>query len=276
MAEALQLPSIPPGSPYDAYLLMLIIPFLLRFVLLLPPILDLIGTYAPAGKRVKTVRWFWGMIRKLPIRGFWFLVGNEILALFLPLFIALYARLIFNPVGWPGWDVMPYWGLPTLLVVGGIWLAGDAWRVLRTRERVVSLAGQNLQLAKFTVAGLVTGRSFLDRLRRVEISKPAESVEPEHGDLPEGDIGAAISRLGKKILGAKDAVGSSAGRGVAEVADSALEGVRLLADRAVGKIDEKIDKTVARQTRAALVALIRDVLMSLGPIVVLVALYNYT
>ncbi len=275
VVEALYLPSIPPASPYDAYLLMLVLPFLLRFVLLLPPVLDLIATYAPAGDRVRTVRWFWSMIRQLPIRGFWFLVGNEILAIFLPLIIAIYARFIFDPVGWPSWDAIPSWGMPTLLIVGFLWLACDAWRVLRTRERVVLLASQNLRVAKVAVAGLVKGRSFLDRLRRVEVPSPEDAPPAEYGELPVGNVGAAVSRLGQKVLDAKDAVGGKVVKGIADVADSALEGVRKVADRAVNTIDAKIDETVAKQTRAAIIALIRDVLMALGPILVLVALHQY-
>jgi len=272
--EVLRIPTMPPTSPYDAYLWLLVIPFVLRLVLLLPPILDLIGTYAPAGSRTKNVKWFWGMLRKLPIRGFWFLVANEVLALFLPLIVALYARLIFDPVGWPSWDAMPAWGAPALLAAGISWILVDSWRVLRSRERIVHLARQNLRVAKIAVAGLVTGRSFLDRLRRVRIEVP-EAGSEEANPLPKGDVGAAISRLGKLVGDAPKAVGAKMTQGAAEVADSALEGVRLLAGRMVGSIDEKIDETVQAQTRAAIVALIRDVAMALGPIVVLVALHQY-
>ncbi|MBT4793644.1 MAG: hypothetical protein HON69_00545, partial [Euryarchaeota archaeon] len=47
MSDAIYFPSLPPESPWEAYLLLLIIPFLLRLILIAPPLIDLVNTYAP-------------------------------------------------------------------------------------------------------------------------------------------------------------------------------------------------------------------------------------
>ena len=80
MAEAIAFPSLPPASPWDAYLLMLAIPFILRMVFVMPPLIDLVNTYAPPGERTKHLRWFSARLKKLPIEGFWLIVANEVLA----------------------------------------------------------------------------------------------------------------------------------------------------------------------------------------------------
>ena len=52
------LPNIPPLSPWDAYILILIIPFIMRLIFIAPPLLDLINTYAPPGERTRHIKWF--------------------------------------------------------------------------------------------------------------------------------------------------------------------------------------------------------------------------
>ena len=82
MAEAIAFPSLPPASPWDAYLLMLAIPLIMRVVFVAPPLIDLVNTYAPPGERTKHVKWFFARLKQLPIEGFWLIVTNEILAVY--------------------------------------------------------------------------------------------------------------------------------------------------------------------------------------------------
>jgi hypothetical protein len=58
MSDALQFPSVPPESPWEAYLLLLIVPFLLRLLLIAPPLIDLVNTFAPPGNRTGHIKWF--------------------------------------------------------------------------------------------------------------------------------------------------------------------------------------------------------------------------
>ena len=84
MADAFAMPSLPPASPWDAYILMLAIPFILRLVFVAPPLIDLINTYAPPGERTKHIRWFLTKIKSLPVKGFWLILVNETMSFILP------------------------------------------------------------------------------------------------------------------------------------------------------------------------------------------------
>ena len=108
MSDALQFPSIPPDSPWEAYLLLLIVPFLLRLLFIAPPLIDLVNTYAPPGNRTGHIKWFLTKFKKLPMEGFWKIVLNEVLSFILPAIIALTARLIIDgDIGWTSWEETP-------------------------------------------------------------------------------------------------------------------------------------------------------------------------
>ena len=92
MADAFAIPSLPPASPWDAYILMLAVPFILRLVFVAPPLIDLINTYAPPGERTKHIRWFLTQIKSLPVKGFWLIVVNETMSFILPAIVAIAAR----------------------------------------------------------------------------------------------------------------------------------------------------------------------------------------
>ncbi|MDG1541410.1 MAG: hypothetical protein P8Q39_01050, partial [Candidatus Thalassarchaeaceae archaeon] len=119
MAEVIFIPSLPPASPYEGYLYMLLIPLLLRLILVLPPLIDLISKFSPDRKIL------WQAINSLKIKGLWVIVFNEVLAVFLPFILALYARTLFDPIGWEGWNETPIEAIYALLVAGGLWLFGD-------------------------------------------------------------------------------------------------------------------------------------------------------
>ena len=70
MAEAYPLPSWPPESPWEAYILALVIPLILRIWLLRRPLLDLVDAYAPPGERKRHLNWFRENVSRIPISGF--------------------------------------------------------------------------------------------------------------------------------------------------------------------------------------------------------------
>ena len=136
MADAFAIPSMPPASPWDAYLLMLAIPFILRLVFISPPLVDLINTYAPPGERTKHVKWFLGQIKSLPVKGFWLIVANEVMAFILPALIAVGARYWLGPIGWPTWEQTPQMGVFLLILAGLGWLLSDFSKVMRSRRDI--------------------------------------------------------------------------------------------------------------------------------------------
>ena len=176
MAEAIAFPSLPPASPWDAYLLMLAIPFILRMVFVMPPLIDLVNTYAPPGERTKHLRWFSARLKKLPIEGFWLIVANEVLAFLLPAIIAITARIWFGPIGWPSWEQTPQVGVALLLIAGAAWLVTDFTKVTRSRRNIQLLAKYNLSTAKFAVEAAVVGREILKGVGDIEIPRPWRDV----------------------------------------------------------------------------------------------------
>ena len=67
--------------------------------------------------------------------------------------------------------------------------------------------------------------------------------------------------------------GAASGKG-AEVADAALGVVRDKATELTNKMDDQIQRGIQQQSKVAIKLLLRDVVMSIAPIVVLVGLYN--
>ena len=78
----------------------------------------------------------------------------------------------------------------------------------------------------------------------------------------------------KSIIGSLLNLGGSAGQKGAGVADAALGVVRDKATELTNKMDDQIQKGIQHQTKVAIKLLIRDLVMSIAPIVILVGLYN--
>ena len=137
--QAIYVPSIPPASPYEAYLLLLIIPFFFRMVMVVPPLFDIISKFGGDAK------WFIARIREIRVKGLGLLILNEILALLLPFLLAVYARTKFDPVGWPDWNTTPDLAFWLLVAFAVLWLYVDLLRVARTR-RLLRAVGEKIGL----------------------------------------------------------------------------------------------------------------------------------
>ena len=252
MAEVIFIPSLPPASPYEGYLYMLLIPLLLRLILVLPPLIDLISKFSPDRKIL------WQAV----------ILFNEVLAVFLPFILALYARTLFDPIGWEGWNETPIEAIYALLVAGGLWLFGDFLRVTRTRRLIRSISERNRVVVKLTAQGLSHARGVLGFIGGLRLSgKKQEVVDVDENQNDENDSK-------KSILGTLLGAGGIAGEKGLEAADAALGVVRDKATDLSNKMDDQIQKGIRQQSKVALKLLIRDLLMSVGPIVILVGLYN--
>jgi len=265
MADAIAFPSLPPASPWDAYLLMLVIPFIMRMVFVMPPLIDLVNTYAPPGERTKHLKWFSVRLKKLPIEGFWLIVVNEVLAFLLPAIIAITARIWFGPIGWPSWGQTPQVGVALLLIAGAAWLITDFGKVTRSRRDIQLLAKYNLATAKMALQAAVVGRDILKGVGEIEVPRPwrtivdvEHTVDGEHVPAPKrGPLSELVSGL--LDMGA-DAV------------ESALDQVRGPVGDVMGKLDEDIQSRITARARASTRSLFRDALFSIAPLVVLAGL----
>ncbi|MCP2502760.1 MAG: hypothetical protein NLN66_01745 [Candidatus Thalassarchaeaceae archaeon] len=268
MSDAIYFPSLPPTSPWDAYLLLLIIPFLLRLILVAPPLIDLVNTYAPPGDRTQHVKWFLGRMKKLPIDGFWKIVMNEVLSFILPALIALTARLVINgDIGWKSWDETPDFGIFLLLLAGTIWLFVDFGKVTRSRKNIQAIAKYNLTTAKVLVEGAVIGREFLKTVDEFTIPRPWREII----EISEDSDG--IHKPEKTNL-LQDLISSLLDKG-ADMLEEVLIKAKDPASGMIDRIDNEIRERITKQVQASSRSLMRDIIFSIAPIIVLIGLQRF-
>jgi len=268
MSDAIYFPSLPPESPWEAYLLLLIIPFLLRLILIAPPLIDLVNTYAPPGDRTQHVKWFLGRLKKLPVDGFWKIVMNEILSFILPALIALTARLVINgDIGWKSWEETPDFGIFLLILAGIIWLVVDFGKVTRSRKNIQTIAKYNLTTAKAIVEGAVIGREFLKTVDEFTIPRPWREVI----DISEDTYGV---HKPEKTNPLQDIITNLLDKGV-DMLEEVLIKAKDPASGMIEKIDTEIRERITKQVQASSRSLMRDIIFSIAPIVVLVALQRF-
>ena len=170
--QAIYVPSIPPASPYEAYLLLLVIPFFFRMVMVIPPCL------------ISSLNLVMQMVHCTDSRNSCQRIGpahlNEILALLLPFLLAVYARTKFDPVGWPDWNTTPDMAFWLLVAFAVLWLYVDLLRVARTSE----VGEQNRFIAKAAVHVAAKTRGVLDYLQAC--SRPWICTGTHVDDIMEG------------------------------------------------------------------------------------------
>jgi hypothetical protein len=263
--QAIYVPSIPPASPYEAYLLLLVIPFFFRLTMVLPPLFDIISKYGGDAK------WFVARIRQIRIKGLSLLIMNEILALTLPFILALYARTRFDPVGWPDWDTTPDVAIWLLISFAVLWLYLDLLRVARTRRLLRAVSEQNRFIAKAAVEVAAGARTALDYLRMLspldmhsDIQAADDIMEGRVDPNEEQEEETSISRLGRMV---KD-------RAIL-AAETVSEVIRGKAEEASEKLDAKIEEGVHNHAGTSLFLLMRDIVMSLAPLAILILLQQH-
>ena len=257
MSESL-LPSVPPVSPFEAYTIIIVLPFLLRLIFVAPPLLDLSHKLLPKEDRTKHARWALDRIKRLNAERFWLIVLNELLAVLLPGAIALGARAYMGPIGWESWEI-PFLGLTLLTMAGLLWVGYDFTRVSRTRRDVRNLAKVDIDNARQAVDTAVTGRDLLKSLRGFSIPRPWKG-EPEE---KEEEKGPSFSVFG--------AVSSVLDVG-ADILDMALDEVRIPAGEAVDRIDSEIQSRIQQRVQASKRSMMVGTLFAVFPLVVLLGL----
>ncbi len=250
------LPAIPPVSPFEAYTIIIVIPFLMRLIFVAPPLLDLSHKLLPKEDRSKNVRWALDRIKRLNAERFWLIVLNELMAILLPGAIALAARLYIGPIGWESWEI-PFLGLTLLFLAGLAWVSFDFTRVARTRNDVRRLATVDIDNAKQVVDTAVTSRDLLKSLRNFSIPRPWKG-EPH----PKGKKG------GLSVSGAFSSVLDKG----ADVLDLALDQVRVPAGDAVDKIDSEIQSRIQQRVQASTKSMVIGTMFAVFPLVVLLGL----
>ena len=252
MASPFSPPSIPPVSPWEAYLVILFLPFLLRLIFVAPPLLDLVQTYAPKGDRTRHARWFLNRIKRLPVQGFWLIVLNEVLAISLPGLLALMARIYIGPMGWDSWEI-PFLGLTLLAIAGLAWVAVDFARVARSRHDISRLNQFNIEAARQAVDTAVAGREILQAVRSFSIPRPWQRSSAGAGDQKPAAISSFLD-FGADLL------------------DKALDQVRAPAGDAIDRLDSEIQRRIQGRLQASRRSLVVGTMFSMFPLLVLLGL----
>ena len=268
MSDALQFPSVPPESPWEAYLLLLIVPFLLRLLLIAPPLIDLVNTYAPPGNRTGHIKWFLTKFKKLPMEGFWKIVMNEVLSFILPALVALTARLLIDgDIGWNSWIETPKSGKILLILAGIIWLVVDFGKVTRSRKNIQTIAKYNLTTAKIFVEGTVVSREFLKTVDEFTIPRPWREIidiSEDHDGIHKPEQRNPLQDIFTNLLD----------KGV-DMLEDVLAKAKDPASGMIEKIDTEIRERITTQVQTSSKSLFRDVIFSIAPIVVLILLQNF-
>ena len=254
--SATLMPSVPPLSPFEAYTIIIVLPFLMRLIFVAPPLLDLSHKLMPKEDRGKNFRWALDRIKRLNAERFWLIVLNELIAILLPGAIALAARVYIGPIGWESWEI-PFLGLTLLFLAGLTWVSFDFTRVARTRNDVRRLASVDIDNAKQVVDTAVTSRDILKSLRNFSIPRPWKGEpQPE-----EKKGGLSVSGVFSSVLD----------KG-ADVLDLALDQVRVPAGDAVDKIDSEIQSRIQQRVQASTKSMVIGTMFAVFPLVVLLGL----
>lgn len=268
MSDSLQFPSVPPESPWEAYLLLLIVPFLLRLLLIAPPLIDLVNTFAPPGNRTGHIKWFLTKFKKLPMEGFWKIVMNEILSFILPALVALTARLIIDgDIGWNSWVETPESGKILLILAGVIWLVVDFGKVTRSRKNIQTIAKYNLTTAKIFVEGTVVSREFLKTVDEFTIPRPWREII----DISEDSDGIHKPKPNNPL---QDIFTNLLDKGV-DMLEEVLVKAKDPASGMIQKIDTEIRDRITTQVQLSSKSLLRDVIFSIAPLIILLGLQRF-
>jgi len=255
------IPVWPPSSPGEAYLFLVWLPLLLRLIFVGPGLIRLCMKYAI------TFRWFWKRIKRLKIDGLGVIFFNELLAIMLPISLALYARTIFPEMGWESWANTPT-GATLLLCIGGAaWIMVDFKRVLKIRRMVKKARKQRLILTMAAVEFITSSHAIKGWLHNLNPLKYHSQIRDADA-LLEGDGEAKKRGFFRRF-------GASTADKVLEVADTAVRGaenkVEILSDAA----DEAVEVGVQSLVRMTLISTMRKLVWSIMPIIVLVGFGNY-
>ena len=259
VVEPLSLPSFPPINVWDAYILFLLVPMVMRMILLSRPFIRVTKQLAPHGG------WFLKRLKELPVRGMGLLAFNEVLAFFLPMLLVLTLRMVSDPLGWQTWDETPLLGLVLIILAGLLWIGLDMLRIARIRRMLSAIEKQNIErLRKAADAGL-GARGWLRRFARKDT--PEEEEDSSVSRVAKG----ALATWGLRVLKARKF--TPAGLVSAVATGAAIEVARMGADKVSDMIDDKMqqefEKIAETNSTTLLFLFMRDLAMGIIPIIIL-------
>ena len=257
MVEPLSLISIPPKNIWEAYILFLFVPMLMRMLFLTNPFVRVTKQLVPHGG------WAIKRLKDLPIKGYSLLIFNEILAFFIPMLVVFAFRISSDPIGWVDWNNTNFIGIVIILLFTSIWIFLDLLRIFRVRNMLSAIEKRNIERLR-KIAD--TGFGIRNILRR--FSKKEEDNEEE--------ISTAIAKNSLKtwgFLALKARKFTPAGLLTSVATGAAIEVARKGAGKVSDIIDERMqkefDKISAAQSSTLLILFLRDLIMGIAPLVII-------
>ena len=258
MVEPLALISLPPKNIWEAYILFLFIPMILRIFLLINPFYNVTKQLIPHGE------WVLKKIKELPVKGYGLLAFNEFLAFFIPMLVVFIFRISSDPLGWSNWNQTNNFGMIIIIVFTLIWIFLDLLRIIRVKNMLNAIEKKNIdRLKKIADAGFGV-RGLLRKF-----SKKDEEEEKE-------DLGTSITKTSLKtwgLLAFKARKVTPTGLLTSVATGAAIEVARKGAGKVSDIIDEKMQKEFekfsAAQSSTLLILFLRDLVMGIAPLVVL-------
>ncbi|MBJ23898.1 MAG: hypothetical protein CMB64_04440 [Euryarchaeota archaeon] len=257
MVEPLALISFPPKNIWEAYILFLFIPMILRVFLLFNPFIKVTKQLIPHGE------WALKKIKQLPIKGYGLLAFNEFLAFFIPMLVVFIFRISSDPLGWSNWNETNYFGIIIVIVFTLIWIFLDFLRIIRVKNMLNAIEKKNINhLKKIADAGF--------GIRGV-LRKFSKKDEEENKELGKSITKTSLKTWG--LLAFKARKLTPAGLLTSVATGAAIEVARKGAGKVSEIIDEKMQKEFekfsAAQSSTLLILFIRDIVMGIAPLVIL-------
>jgi len=257
VVEPLSLISIPPENIWEAYILFLFVPMLMRVLFLTNPFIRVTKQLVPHGG------WAIKRLKELPIKGYSLLIFNEILAFFIPMLVVFVFRISSDPLGWSEWNNTNYFGIIIILLFTSIWIFLDLLRIFRVRNMLSAIEKRNVERLR-KIAD--TGFGIRNILRKFSKKEDDEKEE----------MGTAIAKNSLKtwgLLAFKARKFTPAGLLTSVATGAAIEVARKGAGKVSDIIDEKMqkefEKISAAQSSTLLILFLRDIIMGIAPLVIL-------
>ena len=267
--QPIALPNFPPEGPWDAYVSIIIwIPLILRILFLLIPFRNAIRKLAPhAG-------WALKQVRALPVRGFGLIAANELLAILFPPLAVLMVRMLFDPIGWQEWSEVSNLGGTVLLLLLFFWVFFDIFRIGRIRRMLKAVEKHDVNKLRKVADTGISVRSWLRRFSKNEKTEPENNNTTIVKETGSRALKTSLLIWGSKAIKARKLTpaGLLSSVAVGAAIEVARTGAGKISDMVDDKMQEEFDKIAEIKSRTLLILFIRDLFMSITPLIALALL----
>ena len=265
MAQAFALPDYPPDGPWELYVGILIwVPAILRILLLWRPVYRVVYAFSPTNVENLSFRKLFKWWKELPIKGVGVFLINEFAILMTVPTVAFAFRLFSDPVGWTTWGETQQFGLIFILISFTIWIIIDLFFIMKSRGILIMLANKDIEKMALYADLIMKGRNALNWVAKPYLDEKG-GVDPKK--VEKTSMLQKVKKSGK-IIGS-----SLFGLKVTLGVKGALWGAGKISDKVREKIDQKLqhefDKITKRGPKAIIKSFSINIIMGLGPILVL-------